>query len=143
MAMKTLEHKDVKVKSYKIHLIEMVINAVYYNPVCSLQPCPAPLTDSLCQVLTLQNLESNGWTSKFFSLWFANVESFRRVHDKKLSICAIVALLELDPSQLPLSVQQGWPKLIQGVVRLFQTLPAAMKSKELLKICSMRCANSG
>lgn len=31
--MKTLEHKDVKVKSYKIHLIEMIINAIYYNPV--------------------------------------------------------------------------------------------------------------
>lgn len=36
--MKTLEHKDVKVKSYKIHLIEMIINAIYYNPV-SFNPC--------------------------------------------------------------------------------------------------------
>lgn len=31
--MKTLEAKDVKVKSYKIHLMEMVINAIYYDPV--------------------------------------------------------------------------------------------------------------
>ena len=83
----------------------------------------------MLQILALQNLESNGWTSKFFSLWFENIDSFSRVHDKKLSICAIVALLELNPAQLPVSVQQGWSKLIQGVVRLFQTLPAAMKSK--------------
>lgn len=31
--MGVLTNTDVKVKSYKIHLLEMVINAVYYNPV--------------------------------------------------------------------------------------------------------------
>lgn len=35
MAMQTLSTPDVViVKSYKIHLMEMVINAIYYNPVC-------------------------------------------------------------------------------------------------------------
>jgi hypothetical protein len=34
MAMRTLTNSEVKVKSYKIHLMEMVINAIYYNPVC-------------------------------------------------------------------------------------------------------------
>lgn len=33
MSMRTLTNTDVKVKSYKIHLMEMVINAIYYNPV--------------------------------------------------------------------------------------------------------------
>jgi hypothetical protein len=33
IAMQTLTNTDVKVKSYKIHLMEMVINAIYYNPV--------------------------------------------------------------------------------------------------------------
>lgn len=46
-----------------------------------------------------------------------------------MSIAAIVALLTLDPNQVPVSVQQGWPRLLQGIVRLFQTLPAAQKSK--------------
>lgn len=32
--MRTLTNSEVKVKSYKIHLMEMVINAIYYNPVC-------------------------------------------------------------------------------------------------------------
>lgn len=33
MAMNILTNQEVKVKSYKIHLMEMVINAIYYNPV--------------------------------------------------------------------------------------------------------------
>jgi hypothetical protein len=37
MAMRTLTSTEVKVKSYKIHLMEMVINAIYYNPVSG--PC--------------------------------------------------------------------------------------------------------
>lgn len=32
--MRILSNTEVKVKSYKIHLMEMVINAIYYNPVC-------------------------------------------------------------------------------------------------------------
>jgi hypothetical protein len=63
-------------------------------------------------------------------LWFSSIDSFSRVHDKKLSIAAIVALLSLNAEQVPVSVQQGWPRLLQGVVRLFQTLPAAMKNRE-------------
>lgn len=83
------------------------------------------------QVLTLQVLETQGWTNKFFSLWFSSIDNFARVHDKKLSIAAIVALLTLNPDQVPISVQQGWPRLLQGIVRLFQTLPGAMKSRLL------------
>ncbi|KAF8862644.1 ARM repeat-containing protein [Acephala macrosclerotiorum] len=113
IAMRVLTNTEVKVKSYKIHLMEMVINAIYYNP-----------------VLTLQVLETKGWTNKFFSLWFSNIDSFTRVHDKKLSIAAIVALLTLNADQVPVSVQQGWPRLLQGIVRLFQTLPAATKNRE-------------
>jgi len=87
------------------------------------------LADAPKQVLSLHVLESNGWTNKFFSTWFSSIESFSRVHDKKLSIAAIVALLTLNADQVPVSVQQGWPRLLQGIVRLFQTLPAAIKSK--------------
>ncbi|OBT70757.1 hypothetical protein VF21_10168 [Pseudogymnoascus sp. 05NY08] len=113
MAMATLTNADVKVKSYKIHLMEMVINAIYYNP-----------------VLALHVLEAKGWTNKFFSLWFGSIDAFSRVHDKTLAIAAIVALLTLNPDQVPASVQQGWPRLLQGIVRLFQTLPAAAKNRE-------------
>jgi hypothetical protein len=82
------------------------------------------------KVLTLHVLESKAWTNKFFSWWFSSIDSFTRVHDKKLSIAAIVALLTLNADQVPTSVQQGWPRLLQGIVRLFATLPAATKNRE-------------
>ncbi|KAI1407806.1 ARM repeat-containing protein [Hypoxylon sp. FL1857] len=113
MAMMVLSGHDVKVKSYKIHLMEMVINAIYYNP-----------------VLTLAVLESKGWTNKFFSLWFMNMDYFSRVHDKKLCIVAIVSLLSLNADQIPASVSTGWPRLLQGITSLFKTLPNALKNRE-------------
>jgi hypothetical protein len=117
LAMTVIEGNDIKVKSYRVHLMEMVINALYYNP-----------------ILALQVLEAKGWTNRFFSHWFSNIENFTRVHDKKLSILAIGALLTLNAENVPLSVQQGWPRLMQGVIRLFQSLPAAMKSTFVLPV---------
>ena len=111
-AMLALTNDLPKVKTYRIHLMEMIINAIYYNP-----------------RIALQVLEQNGWTNKFFSIWFSNMDSFTRVHDKKLSIAAITSLLVLRAEDVPQSVQQGWPRLLQGIVRLFQTLPAALKSE--------------
>ncbi|KAK5130976.1 hypothetical protein LTR08_001387 [Meristemomyces frigidus] len=113
LAMTILTGPQPIVKSYRIHLMEMVINAIYYNP-----------------RLALTMLEANDWTNKFFSFWFSSIDSFTRVHDKKLSIGAITALLTLNSNEVPHSVQQGWPRLLQGIVRLFQTLPAAMKNRE-------------
>ncbi|KXT15117.1 hypothetical protein AC579_6462 [Pseudocercospora musae] len=113
LSMSVLASDELKVKSYRIHLMEMVINAIYYNP-----------------RLSLNVLEANGWTNKFFSLWFSSIDSFTRVHDKKLSIGAITSLLTLRAEEVPQSVQQGWPRLLQGIVRLFQTLPAALKNRE-------------
>ncbi|KAK8023611.1 Importin-beta domain-containing protein [Apiospora rasikravindrae] len=113
MAMTVLSSHDVKVKSYKIHLMEMVINAIYYNP-----------------LLTIAVLEQKGWTNKFFSLWFGNMDSFTRVHDKKLCIVAIVSLLSLPADQVPQSVCVGWPRLLQGITILFRTLPNAQKNRE-------------
>ncbi|OQE32280.1 hypothetical protein PENSTE_c001G06733 [Penicillium steckii] len=113
LSMNIIDTSEVRTKSYRIHLMEMVINAIYYNP-----------------VLSLQVLEAKGWTNKFFSTWFSNIDNFRRVHDKKLSIAAISSLLTMKGGDVPVSVQQGWPRLLQGVTRLFQTLPAALKQRE-------------
>jgi len=116
LAMVVLTNDEPKVKSLRIHLMEVVVNGIYYNP-----------------QLALHMLETNSWTNKFFSLWFSNIDSFTRVHDKKLCISAICALLTLRAEHVPISVQQGWPRLLQGIVRLFQTLPAALKNREEAK----------
>jgi hypothetical protein len=113
LAMVYLNNNDVKVRSYRVHLMEMVINSIYYNP-----------------LLALEILESKGFTNKFFSIWFSSIDSFTRVHDKKLCIAGIVALMSVPAERIPQSVQQGWPRLLQGIVRLFQTLPAALKLRE-------------
>lgn len=96
MAMRVLATEEVKGKSYKIHLMEMVISAMHYNP-----------------ILTLQVLESKDWTNKFFSLWFGNMNSFTRVHDKKLCVAAISTLLSIPADNIPASVSTGWPRLLQ------------------------------
>jgi importin-7 len=113
LAMNAFLTPEHKVKSYRIHLLEMVINTIYYNP-----------------LLALRVLEAKGWTNKFMSAWFSNFENFSRVHDKKLSILAISALLTLRPEEIPISVQTGWPRLLGGVLQLFHTLPAAEKNRE-------------
>ncbi|KAI6088473.1 ARM repeat-containing protein [Hypoxylon rubiginosum] len=113
MAMVVLGGETIKVKSYKIHLMEMVINAIYYNP-----------------ILTIAVLESKGWTNRLFSLWFSSMEHFSRVHDKKLCIVAISSLLSLTADQIPASVSVGWPRLMHGITSLFKTLPNAMKNRE-------------
>jgi hypothetical protein len=113
VAMTILASEDeVKVLSIRIHLMEMVINAINYNP-----------------LLALQILENKGWTNRFFTLWFGNMAYFTRVHDKKLSIIAITALLNLNHDQVPASISVGWPKLLEGITDLFRTLPGAMKSE--------------
>ncbi|RCI13948.1 hypothetical protein L249_8181, partial [Ophiocordyceps polyrhachis-furcata BCC 54312] len=113
MTMNILAGDEVDNKSYKIHLMEMVINAIYYNP-----------------LLALQVLESKGWTNRFFSLWFGSMPIFSRVHDKKLCIVAISALLSVKHDQVPVSVCVGWPRLLQGITELFRTLPIAMRNRE-------------
>jgi hypothetical protein len=117
LTMTVLMNDEPKVKSLRIHLMEVVINSIYYNP-----------------ALALHVLETNGWTNKLFSLWFSSIDNFTRVHDKKLCISGICALLTLRAQDVPISVQQGWPRLLQGVTRLFQTLPAALKSKHSKRI---------
>ena len=116
LAMEILANQSTKsslVKAYKLHLIEMVINGIYYNP-----------------ILALQVLESRGWTNKFFSIWFGSIDTFRRVHDKKLCVAAISALLTIRGDQVPQSVQTGWPRLLTGATYLFRTLPQAIKARE-------------
>lgn len=124
LAMGVFDQGEARTKSYRIYLMEMIINAIYYN-----------------QILSLQVLEAKGWTNKFFSAWFSNIDNFRRVHDKKLSIVAISSLLTLKAADVPTSVQQGWPRLLQGVTRLFQTLPAALKSTFSIQILMSVIAN--
>ncbi|KAI9304897.1 armadillo-type protein [Cunninghamella echinulata] len=107
---------SMKTTEFKVHCIEVVINCLYYNP-----------------VLTLRLLEENQWTQGFFTLWFNTLDKFSRVHDKKLVIVALCALIELPTENVPASLQAGWSQVLAGIVTVFKTLPKAVENREKLE----------
>lgn len=102
-------NKKIKTAPYRVHCIEIVLNAIYYNP-----------------LMTLQLLEQASWTNRFFELWFTNIENFPRVHDKKLSILSLCALLEIPLDKLPPSLQTMWPPLFDALLKVFATYKSAL-----------------
>ena len=50
-----------------------------------------------------------------------------RVHDKKLSILAMCALLELPPASVPDTLRDGWHGIVGGVLTIFKDLPKAIE----------------
>jgi hypothetical protein len=107
---------SMKTAEFKVHCIEVVVNCIYYNP-----------------VLTLRLLEENNWTQGFFTLWFSTLSKFSRVHDKKLVIVALCALLELPTEMIPQSLQAGWSQILACMITVFQTLPKAMENREQME----------
>jgi importin-7 len=68
---------------------------------------------------------------KFFDKWFAAINSAEaqlpRVHDKKLSILALCALLEMDSAAIPESLRDGWTGIVAGILTTFKDLPKAVE----------------
>ncbi|RUS23108.1 armadillo-type protein [Endogone sp. FLAS-F59071] len=116
LAFAYISTNNMKGTEFKVHCLEIVINALYYNP-----------------LLTLRILEEHQWTQGFFTLWFQTLEKFSRVHDKKLVIVALCSLLELPTEQLPASLQAGWSEVLNGIVNVFKTLPRAVENREQLE----------
>ncbi|KAK0187704.1 armadillo-type protein [Armillaria mellea] len=88
--------------------------------------------------LRLANLETArpGLTRVFLDKWFAAINSenqLPRVHDKRLSILALSALIEMDPSGIPDSVKQGWPGILGGILKLFKEFPKAVEARKALE----------
>ena len=102
--------EKVKNAPFRVHCLEVIINALYYNP-----------------LLTLSILEQQNATLGFFSVWFKNLEHFTRVHDKKLSILTICVLLEIPVESLPESIKSGWMQLFDGLLKVFETYPEALE----------------
>ncbi|KAI8822933.1 armadillo-type protein [Fimicolochytrium jonesii] len=109
-----LAPNKAKKAPYRVRCLEVIINALYYNPGA-----------------TLELLEQRNATTAFFMKWFTDLPEFRRVHDKKLCVLALSAVLELPVQQLPASLQgQAWTEMLNGVFKVFETLPVALKARE-------------
>ncbi|KAG9068719.1 hypothetical protein KI688_011002 [Linnemannia hyalina] len=110
--------EGIQTVEFRIQALEVVMNALYYN---------APVT--------LRLLEENGWTQRFLTVWFTNLDKFSRVHDKKLSIFSLCSILNVPVAQLPPALQSGWPQILNGILTNFEGLPVAQaKRKEMEKL---------
>ncbi|KNE59737.1 hypothetical protein AMAG_05202 [Allomyces macrogynus ATCC 38327] len=104
--------QKIKTNHLRVSTLEVVINAIYYNP-----------------PLALHILEENHWTTAVFDQWARSVAAFSRVHDKKLCIAGICALLAVPHAQLPAVVQQGLPQIMAMAAAVFQSLPKALENR--------------
>jgi importin-7 len=94
----------------KLAMLEVLINAVLYNAAPALQ---------------VMEQHRSGTASAFINRWFSAVmnekDKLPRVHDKKLTICAICALMELEPGQVP----DGLQRIVSAALRVLKDLPKA------------------
>lgn len=97
--------------------LEVLVNAVLYNPAAALH---------------IMESTQAGMARVFFDTWFAAINDHTkmpRVHDKKLSILALCALLEMAPGAVPEPLKDGWPGIVAGVLKIFKDLPAAIEGE--------------
>ena len=107
--------ESIQTRSLQLANLEVLINAVLYNPAAALH-----IMESI----------RPGTARVFFDKWFEAINTdnhLPRVHDKKLTIMALCALLEMDPSAVPDSIREGWPQIVAGALRVFKDLPRAIE----------------
>ncbi|KAJ7019445.1 armadillo-type protein [Mycena alexandri] len=107
--------------SLRLANLEVLINAVLYNPAAALHIIEATQA---------------GMARKFFDAWFLAIgdhAKMPRVHDKKLSIVALCALLEMPAGAVPETLKEGWPGIVGGVLKIFKDLPGAIEARKALE----------
>ncbi|KAJ7274060.1 armadillo-type protein [Mycena rebaudengoi] len=102
--------------------LEVLINAVLYNPAAALH---------------IMESARAGMARVFFDTWFAAIgeqqTKLPRVHDKKLTILALCALLEMAPAAVPDGLKDGWPGIVGGILKIFKDLPGAIEARKALE----------
>ncbi|KAI7958393.1 hypothetical protein MJO29_006610 [Puccinia striiformis f. sp. tritici] len=103
----------ITTKALLMHALEVVLNAIFYNP-----------------TLAMDVLIKNGWSSEFFSEWFGRLLSFKRTHDKRLSLLAISAILSISTTQgVDNILAQSSGQLVLGALTLSESLPEAIRTR--------------
>lgn len=110
---KSEDEDFIVTNSLYLHSLEVVITAILYNP-----------------ALALAILDGHDWTQQFFAAWFKHLPKLTRVHDKKMTITAICALLEwLSTVGVGAPLAQNASQLVVGALTVFRDLPAALASE--------------
>ncbi|KAL5482877.1 NMD5 [Sanghuangporus weigelae] len=108
-------------RALRVANLESLINVILYNPAAALH---------------IMESKKSGSARTFFDKWFNALKSptgLPRVHDMKLSIMAMCALLEMDPTAIPTSLQEGWSGIVQAIIHIFQKLPQAIEKRKALE----------
>ncbi|THH18363.1 hypothetical protein EW146_g2600 [Bondarzewia mesenterica] len=117
-----VDHIDgAETSSLRLANLEVLVNTVLYNPAAALQ---------------LMEQYRAGMSRQFFDKWFAAINSdnhLPRVHDKKLTIVALCAAMEMDPAAIPEALKDGWPGIVAGALRVFKDLPKAIAGRKALQ----------
>ncbi|KAI8978716.1 ARM repeat-containing protein [Trametes punicea] len=101
--------------------LNVLVNAILYNPAATLH---------------ILEQAGPGTARKFFDKWFESIKlenRLPRVHDKKLSIMALCALMEVDPANIPNSIKEGFHGIVSGALKLFQEYPKAVQARKELE----------
>ena len=73
-----------------------------------------------------------GLSRVLFDKWFKALGEpggLPRVHDMKLSVMAMCALLELDEASIPETLKDGWVSIVGGALTVFKMLPNAVNGR--------------
>jgi hypothetical protein len=113
-----LAHFDsAKTNKFRLANLEVLINCVLYNPAAGLHCIDA---------------YSPGMARAFLDRWFTAIKSengLPRVYDKKLTIVALSALMEMEQSTIPESLREAWGVMVSGALKVFGDLPKAIAGK--------------
>ncbi|KAF9516474.1 hypothetical protein BS47DRAFT_1340813 [Hydnum rufescens UP504] len=112
----------------RIAILNLLINCVLYNPTLALH------------IMVDSGNAGNGSSvlaRAFFDAWFVALGSeggkaLPRVHDKRLSIVALSALLEMNPVGVPAELRGGWPAIVGGALNVFGEWSRAVERREAM-----------
>jgi len=90
----------------KVLLLSNIAACLYYNAGLTLEVLDKRL--NVCQQL--------------FGLWLSMIDSFVRIHDKKLTLLALSSVLRQPLEQLPESIKNGIPQLVHYCIALVEKL---------------------
>lgn len=107
LALTLTRYQTASRSSLRVLLVSVLVNVIFYAP-----------------AEALAALEARGWTQQALALWLAHAEEtderrvgLPRLHDKKLSLCALTALLAAPPPG-PLQSPQALVTLLRTALRL-------------------------
>jgi len=97
----------------KVLLLEVVSDALFYNPLA-----------------TLQILEKRGWIQGIFTGWFQLIPKFHRTHDKKVAILGLSSIFSVAPNALPQIVKAGISQILSTIINLCSGLERQRKLQQ-------------